>query len=63
LGRIQEGSDPTISIREAGILSSHKAMLIDKLANSFVIFELEYTTDINLDYKVWKQTEQWCWCN
>lgn len=58
LGRLQESSDPTISIREAGILSSHRAMLIDKLANSFVIFELEYTMNINLDYVVWKQTEQ-----
>lgn len=55
MGGIQESSDPTISIRVAGILSSNKAMLIDKLANSFVIFELEYTTNINLDYKVWKQ--------
>ena len=55
---LQESSEPTISIRVAGILSSHKAMLIDKLANSFVIFELEYTTNINLDYEVWKQTEQ-----
>jgi hypothetical protein len=52
LGRLHESSDPTISIREAGILSSHRAMLIDKLANSFVIFELEYTTNINLDYEV-----------
>ena len=33
-------------------------MVIDKLANSFVIFALEYTTNINLDYEVWKQTEQ-----
>jgi hypothetical protein len=29
LGRLQESSAPTISIREAGILSSHEAMLIN----------------------------------
>lgn len=58
LVRVHEGSDPAISIRAAGILSSYKAMLIDKLENSFVIFELEYTTNINLDYGVWEQTEQ-----